>query len=54
MRGNAANRFYKIEIIVRDSADDPQEIADDVEFQLGGYEIVELDVYQITRFRADR
>lgn len=38
------NRYYKIEIIIRDPSDDTDEIAEDIAFSLGGYDIESLDI----------
>jgi hypothetical protein len=41
------NRYYKIELIVRDSSDDTDAIAEDITHLLGGYDIYEFDIYEV-------
>lgn len=41
------NRYYKVELIVRDSSDDTDAIAEDMVHLLGGYDIYEFDIYEV-------
>ena len=44
---HSPNRYYRIALIVRDSEPDSDKILEDIEHLLGGYDILEMDVYEI-------
>lgn len=46
---HSPNRYYRMDIIIRDSEPDTDKIYDDVEHLLGGYDVLELDIYEINR-----
>lgn len=46
--GGKPNHFYKVEIILRDTSDDTDAIAEDIAFLLGGYDLYEMSIYEVT------